>query len=91
MSFGAMAAPKADYALPTPPGDGVSDITFSPNGTLLTAGSWDNGVRSSTKFDGMLSGCPKQQATSSRLRASTELTIFKNCLGVLLLWWEVVV
>lgn len=40
-----MAAPKADYALPTPPGDGVSDITFSPNGTLLTAGSWDNGVR----------------------------------------------
>ncbi|CAM9587045.1 unnamed protein product, partial [Laminaria digitata] len=40
-----MASPKVDYALPTPPGDGVSDITFSPNGTLLTAGSWDNGVR----------------------------------------------
>lgn len=50
MSFGAAADPKADYALPTPPGDGISDITFSPNGTLLTAASWDNGVRSITKI-----------------------------------------
>lgn len=44
MSFGSMAAAKADYAVPSPPSDGVSDLTFSPNGTLLTAGSWDNGV-----------------------------------------------
>lgn len=74
MSFGSMAAAKADYALPSPPGDGVSDLTFSPNGTLLTAGSWDNGVRSSTKFSGtsnaMLSCCPDKQAASSRQAVS---------------------
>ncbi|CBJ31271.1 conserved unknown protein [Ectocarpus siliculosus] len=45
MSFGAMNAGKADYALPSAPSDGVSDITFSPTGNLITAGSWDNGVR----------------------------------------------
>lgn len=44
MSFGSMTAAKADYAVPSPPSDGVSDLSFSPNGTLLTAGSWDNGV-----------------------------------------------
>lgn len=44
MSFGAMTAAKADYALPSPPSDGVSDIAFSPTGSLIAAGSWDNGV-----------------------------------------------
>lgn len=44
MSFGSITASKSDYAVPSPPGDGVSDLSFSPNGTLLTAGSWDNGV-----------------------------------------------
>lgn len=44
MSFGSMTAAKADYELPSPPSDGVSDLTFSPNGSLVTAGSWDNGV-----------------------------------------------
>lgn len=39
-----MTAAKADYELPSPPSDGVSDLTFSPNGSLITAGSWDNGV-----------------------------------------------
>eukprot|EP00752_Nemacystus_decipiens_P001274 g1270.t1 len=45
MSFGSMTAAKADYELPSPPSDGVSDLTFSPTGSLITAGSWDNGVR----------------------------------------------
>ncbi|CAM9098952.1 unnamed protein product, partial [Hapterophycus canaliculatus] len=40
-----MTAAKADYALPSPPSDGVSDIAFSPTGSLVAAGSWDNGVR----------------------------------------------
>lgn len=44
MSFGSMTAAKADYELPSPPSDGVSDLTFSPTGSLITAGSWDNGV-----------------------------------------------
>lgn len=44
MSFGSMTAAKADYELPSPPSDGVSDLTFSPNGSLITAGSWDKGV-----------------------------------------------
>lgn len=44
MSFGSMTAAKADYELPSPPSDGVSDLTFSPNGSLIAAGSWDNGV-----------------------------------------------
>lgn len=40
-----MYAPTTpDYALPSPPGDGISDMAFSPNGTLITAGSWDNVV-----------------------------------------------
>lgn len=62
-----MASPKVDYALPTPPGDGVSDITFSPNGTLLTAGSWDNGVRSTTRVNRMLSGVWLSQQASNQL------------------------
>lgn len=50
MSFGSVSTSKVDYALPSPPSDGVSDLTFSPNGTLITAGSWDNGVRSHEMF-----------------------------------------
>lgn len=50
MSFGSVSTSKVDYALPSPPSDGVSDLTFSPNGTLITAGSWDNGVRNQKLF-----------------------------------------
>ena len=45
MSFGPMSTSKLDYTLPSSPSDGISDITFSPAGNLITAGSWDNGVR----------------------------------------------
>ncbi|CAM9803565.1 unnamed protein product, partial [Discosporangium mesarthrocarpum] len=43
-SFGTPTA-KSDIALPNSPGDGVSDLTFSPTGSLVVASSWDNGVR----------------------------------------------
>lgn len=84
MSFGSTTTAKLGYALPSPPGDGVSDITFSPNGTLLTAGSWDNGVRPSTKINGLLSGCPNTNPPAHVSVLSTQQII-------VLCWWGVLV
>ncbi|CAM9478127.1 unnamed protein product [Chrysoparadoxa australica] len=36
---------QQDYQIPSPPSDGVSSLTFSPQGNLLVAGSWDSNVR----------------------------------------------
>eukprot|EP01104_Vermistella_antarctica_P017780 TRINITY_DN636_c0_g2_i1.p1 TRINITY_DN636_c0_g2~~TRINITY_DN636_c0_g2_i1.p1 ORF type:complete len:331 (+),score=59.08 TRINITY_DN636_c0_g2_i1:212-1204(+) len=42
-----MAAAKSsqEFTLPSPPTDGVSNVTFSPSDSLLLASSWDTSVR----------------------------------------------
>lgn len=45
-SFGtATAAAAADYDLPSPPDDSVSELRWSPTANILAVGSWDGGVR----------------------------------------------
>jgi hypothetical protein len=36
------ANPNNDSIVPNPPADSISSLTFSPNSSLLVAGSWDN-------------------------------------------------
>ena len=37
--------PNKDFEVPSPPGDSVSCLAFSPVANLLVAGAWDNQVR----------------------------------------------
>jgi len=37
--------PNNDFEVPSPPGDSISCLAFSPVANLLVAGAWDNQVR----------------------------------------------
>ncbi|CAM9575689.1 unnamed protein product [Phaeothamnion confervicola] len=66
MAFGIAPQRRADFTLPSPPSDTVSDLAFSPNAQFLVAGSWDNGVRCwelqrQSATEGVVNAAPKAQ------------------------------
>ena len=58
------ANPNNDSIVPNPPADSISSLTFSPNSSLLVAGSWDNKLScyEVSQNMGQLAAVPRAQA-----------------------------